>query len=300
MWWPFFVKPCVCVLSSLSLEWLRIRLILSILFGVSMDPSHSELSQIATDALPLQALLDFIGMDEPVKAALWDTLGGVSKVREIVPFGDDAVKDALTTTAAVEASEGVVGQPAQTRELKPIEKAQVGMLRRYARLLSADSQAMKLEGVFLGAWNGAGNCRQCCCSDGEERAQADVQTVECCRPGGMIRKLKRFPRAISVRFRSAMTVSGADEEATPVQLQGISVKLEQDVVLNADFGVLRPFGQRLERTLNSTFGARIQSRFLWRRNCQVRQILTSGFARGKFIRSLWSRFACHSGQVGTP
>ena len=105
-----------------------------------MDPSHSELAQIAAAASPLQALLDFIGMDEPVKEVLWDALGGVSKVREIVfvPAGDwdDAVKDALViTSAAVAASEGVVGQPAQTRELKPIEKAQVGMLRPHARLL---------------------------------------------------------------------------------------------------------------------------------------------------------------------
>ena len=81
-----------------------------------MDPSHSELSQIAADASPLQALLDFIGMDEPVKAAFWDALGGVSKVREIVfvPSGDwdDAVKDALvTTTAAVAESEGVAACP---------------------------------------------------------------------------------------------------------------------------------------------------------------------------------------------
>ena len=35
----------------------------------------------------------------------------------------------------------------------------------------------------------------------------------------------------------------ADEETTPDQLQGISVRLEQDVVPYADFGVLRPFGQ---------------------------------------------------------
>ena len=41
----------------------------------------------------------------------------------------------------------------------------------------------------------------------------------------------------------------ADEEATPDQLQGMAVKLAQDVVPFADFGVLRPFGQRLERTL---------------------------------------------------
>ena len=53
------------MLSNLGLEQLRIRLILSILFGVSVDPYHSELSKIAADASLLQALLDFIGMDEP-------------------------------------------------------------------------------------------------------------------------------------------------------------------------------------------------------------------------------------------
>ena len=40
-----------------------------------------------------------------------------------------------------------------------------------------------------------------------------------------------------------------DEEATPDQLQGIAVKLAQDVVPYADFGVLRPFGFRLEYAL---------------------------------------------------
>ena len=150
-----------------------------------MDPSHSVLAQIAAAASPLQALLDFIGMDEPVKEAPWDALGGVSKVREIVfvPAGDwdDAVKDALViTTAAVAASEGVVGQLAQTRKLEPIEKAQVGMLRRYARLLCG----LTGDEAGGGLSSGAGNCRQCWCRDVEERAQADVQAVECRRPGG--------------------------------------------------------------------------------------------------------------------
>jgi hypothetical protein len=33
---------------------------------------------------PIQALLDFIGMDNVVKDALWDAMGGISKVRELV------------------------------------------------------------------------------------------------------------------------------------------------------------------------------------------------------------------------
>ena len=40
-----------------------------------------------------------------------------------------------------------------------------------------------------------------------------------------------------------------DEEATADQIQCIKVKLAHDVVPHADFGVLRPYGQRLERAL---------------------------------------------------
>ena len=224
-----------------------------------MDPSHSELAQIAAAASPLQALLDFIGMDEPVKAALWDALGGVSKVREIVfvpsEDWDDAVKDALViTTAAVTASEGVLGQPAQTRKLKPIEKAQVGMLRRYARLLcglTGDEAGGGLSQVQGTSQATAGNAAAVMAKSAHKRTfklssvvdQGDDQEVEALPAGDFREAVKKF------RVSNDGLSPTADEEATPDQLQGISVKLEQDVVPYADFGVLRPFGQRLERTL---------------------------------------------------
>lgn len=58
-------------------------------------------------------------------------------------------------------------------------------------------------------------------------------------------------RAAAKRFRDANDGlhPAEDEEATPDQLQGIATKIAQDVVPYADFGVLRPFGLRLERTL---------------------------------------------------
>ena len=220
-----------------------------------MDPSHSELAQIAAAASPLQALLDFIGMDEPVKEALWDALGGVSKVREIVfvPAGDwdDAVKDALViTSAAVAASEGVVGQPAMTRKLKPIEKAQVGMLRRYARLLCGLT-GEEAGGELSQAQATAGNAGAGTSKNVHKRMfklssvvdQGDDQEVEALPAGDFREAVKKF------QVSNDGLNPTADEEATPDQLQGISVKLEQDVVPYADFGVLRPFGQRLERTL---------------------------------------------------
>ena len=44
----------------------------------------------------------------------------------------------------------------------------------------------------------------------------------------------------------------AEEEATGEQLAGLLAKAQLDVVLFADFGVLRPFGNRLRRTLKYT------------------------------------------------
>ena len=174
-----------------------------------MDPSHSELSQIAAAALPLQALLDFIGMDEPVKAALWDALGGVSKVREIVfvpsEDWDDAVKEALvTTTAAVAASEGVVGQPAQTRKLKPIEKAQVGMLRGYARLLcglTGDEAGGGLSQVHGTAQATAGNAAAVTAKNAHKRTFKLSSVVDQGDDQEVVRPSRSFGSAMTVSAR---------------------------------------------------------------------------------------------------
>ena len=110
---------------------------------------------MAEAPVPIQALLDFIGMEDVVKDALWDAMGGISKVRELVfiPLEDwdSAVKDlSIVSIASVEAGEGQEEQPAHLRRPKPTEKAQVGMLRRYARLLcglAGDEVGMGLPGA---------------------------------------------------------------------------------------------------------------------------------------------------------
>ena len=49
-----------------------------------MDPSPRELAALAEAPAPLQALLDFIGLENVVKDALWEAMGEITQVRDIV------------------------------------------------------------------------------------------------------------------------------------------------------------------------------------------------------------------------
>jgi hypothetical protein len=104
-----------------------------------MDPTMEELQAVGADALPLKALQNYIGIKDELKEVFFDELGGIDMVRELVyiPIEDwsQAVAATEIKTDAVEESEGVEAVPAKSRHLKPKEKGQVGMLRRFARLL---------------------------------------------------------------------------------------------------------------------------------------------------------------------
>ena len=106
-----------------------------------MDPSAEEFNAICTAAAPLQAMLDFIGMSAEVRDALFGALGGIQMMRELV-FISLAVRQAavdtaqLTVTQAIAAAEDTEEVPAVLRAFSGKEKAQVRMLRRYARLLA--------------------------------------------------------------------------------------------------------------------------------------------------------------------
>jgi hypothetical protein len=176
--------------------------------------------------------------------------------REIVfvPLDDwSATVKELTgvEVAAVEAVDNVEAQPAQVRGLKPMEKAKIGMLRRYARLLCglAGDEA----GVGLSLTTPAANSIATAVAPQPIHKrkfklssvvdQGDDQEVDALVAGDFRNAVKKL-RAANDGLEPT-----ADEEATPDQLQGIAVKLAQDVVPFADFGVLRPHGQRLERAL---------------------------------------------------
>ena len=106
-----------------------------------MDPSAEEFQAICTAPHPLQALLDFIGMSGDVRDVLFEALGGIQMMRELV-FIKRAIWDAavdaalLTVSPEIPATEGSEAVPAVRRNFKPKEMAQVEMLRRYTRLLA--------------------------------------------------------------------------------------------------------------------------------------------------------------------
>ena len=124
------------------------------------------------------------------------------------------------------------------------------------RVSSADSQETKPEGglsqVQGTSQATAGNAAVVLAKSAHKRTfklssvvdQGDDQEVEALPAGDFREAVKKFRVS-----NDGFSPTADEEEATPDQLQGISVKLEQDVVPYADFGVLRPFGQRLERTL---------------------------------------------------
>eukprot|EP00972_Heterocapsa_arctica_P072208 10664669-Heterocapsa_arctica.AAC.1 len=58
-------------------------------------------------------------------------------------------------------------------------------------------------------------------------------------------------RRLAKRYRDSNDGLDAldDEEASADQIAGVRAKLDADVVPFADFGILRPFGNRLGRTL---------------------------------------------------
>ena len=234
-----------------------------------MDPSAAELEQIGSAPNPLVALLEFVGMTDAVKEAMWEELGEVEKVRELVYIPKEDWDEAVAAARIPRAGGGGEGQPgqenaAEPRKLKPRDKAQVGMLRRYARLLvglAGDETGGGLPAGSSGtqppAGQESGQLVVAAAGDSGKRKfkmsavvdQRDEQEAVAIGAEDFRAAVKRYKEA-----NDGLHPTEA-EEATPDQLQGIAVKLRQDVVPYADFGVLRPYGLRLERTLK--FHARL-------------------------------------------
>ena len=234
-----------------------------------MDPSSADLRTIAGAGSPLQALLDFVGISPELKSALWEAMGGIDKVRELIfiPIVDwnAAVQDMMILTSeavaaqeaveakeatdeaeAVEARAATPAVDAKVRKPNPKEKAQVGMLRRYARLLCdlpGDEGSMGLSSRPAAAAPIAPQVPKRKFKISNVVDQGDDQEIDALPAADFRVAVKRF-RASNDGLDPA-----ADEEATPDQLQGVAIKLAQDAAPYADFAVLRPFGQRLERSL---------------------------------------------------
>ena len=265
-----------------------------------MDPTTEEFKKIAEAEYPLQALLDFIGMSADVRDAFFSMLGGISMMRELVfippeDWAGAAASTWLIVTPGVPATESTEEVLPVTRGLSAREKAQVGMLRRYTRLLAGlpgdegdgglapgavlhgasavEKRALENYAAFHKLPQGTATLDQVASSSAGVLGWAGVSPGTAPVAGSTTAAGKRKFKISGVvdqrddqeaeamgseAFREAVKRFKAsndglnpteDEEATPDQLQGIAVKLSQDVVPYADFGVLRPFGLRLERSL---------------------------------------------------
>ena len=89
-------------------------------------------------ASPIEAIHQWIGLDEPLVHAAKELLGSYERVRDIagIPLGDfnDALREAFTEAPQV-VGEGEQPPAARERKLRPLERAKVGHLRRVARIL---------------------------------------------------------------------------------------------------------------------------------------------------------------------
>jgi len=227
-----------------------------------MDPSAAEVAGLVAGADPLQALFDFVGIGDALKDAVYAQTGAIEKVRELVFIDgadwDDAMANAvLVEVAAKAATDEDEAVNEKTRGLRAREKGQIRMLRRYARLL-----------LGLPGEQGALHAGSDTNFDKDKEKEKDKDSK-------MKRKFRlsrvvdqgddqevealdaEIVRDAVKRFKSSN--DGLDptpeEEATADQLQGIRIKLMHDIVPFADFGILRPFGARLERSLK--FAAKI-------------------------------------------
>ena len=224
-----------------------------------MDPSAEEFNAICTAAAPLQAMLDFIGMSAEVRDALFGALGGIQMMRELVFISladwQAAVDTAqLTVTPGTAATEEMEEVPAVLRTFSGKEKAQARMLRRYTRLLaglpgsedgggqSHDQGQQAVAGAMAEAAKepAAPGKRKFRMSVVDQRDDQEVEAMEAAEFRAAVKRFKEANDGLN---------PAKDEESTMDQLKGIATKLTQDVVPYADFGVLRPFGLRLERSL---------------------------------------------------
>ena len=192
--------------------------------------------------------------------------GGIGLVRDIIYIAQ-ADWDETVASARVklddekkDADGNVIAEAT-----KPKEKAMFGMVRRWATMMVGLDGNEATDGGLLGAGkaatrDGLGNTGVAKgARDGAHEGkdgmlkrkfklssvvgQRDDQEVEALSPEAVRETIKRF-RAANDNLPPA-----EDEEAKADQTQGIKLKLAHDVVPYADFGVLRPFGQRLERAL---------------------------------------------------
>ena len=215
-----------------------------------MDLNAEEILLIKEDGNMLGKLISVIGMKDDTWEAIKEQMGEMTTLREVVSIPLDDWKKAVDEAKVITST----GTEATTvRTLKPLEKGQVGLVRRGARtVLGLPSDET---GPFLymgdkakdkGATDSHGGIvpnlsRKVRLSRVVD--QGDEAEVDPMEPGIM--------RALIKKYKTANDHLDAQdaEEATPDQVQGIKAKLLVDVVPYADLGILRPFGRRLERAL---------------------------------------------------
>ena len=241
-----FVLPLIFPVSEPFVLQLPYRIVFFRYQVFEMDPSAQELAAIGT----LESAFVWIGMHEGVVAALRESMGDLQLVREVVliPQGAwDAGVGAMRFKIA-----GEEGAPAD-RALSALELGQVASVRRVCRLR-----------LGLPAAEGGG--------DGGSQASGGVVALVGAQAAPVVRKIKisqifdqaddteivpwnpARARSVMAAFRAANDGEDPEEEedVTADQLAALEHRLQSGACPCPDFGVWRPFGQRLARALKLT------------------------------------------------
>jgi hypothetical protein len=205
-----------------------------------MDPTPGELAAFNT----LADAMDWCGLPDALRVALKAGMGPLALMREVV----------LIPTAVWEATLALplrVTPPNEAeRDVLPMEIGQVGSLRRVCRLRCG---LTAMEGVLAPPLAGLGPVVGVA-PPHPVIAGRKVKISSVVDQGDDSEIIPMDParlRALLAAFRHAN--DGEDpqeeEEITGDQLAGLDSKIQSGVAPYADFGVWRPFGARLDRSL---------------------------------------------------
>jgi hypothetical protein len=101
-----------------------------VLFFLKMDLNSAEILLIKEDGDMLGKLINVIGMKDDTWKAIKEQMGEMTTLREVVSIPLDDWKKAVDEAKVVI---GTGTEAATVRTLKPLEKGQVGLVRRGAR-----------------------------------------------------------------------------------------------------------------------------------------------------------------------
>lgn len=231
-----------------------------------MDPTNEELQGFAN----LDDVVQWIGMAPPLLAGLRTAAGDFRLLREIVLVPGHAWDAAVTATrvALPPAEEGGPAPDPADRAPNALELGQIASLRRVARL----RLGLPPEEPRAGAGRGAG--APGAAAEAQAAGGAEGGGAAGHAPGGAPAALQQRKvrlsqvfdqaddteivpwtpartRAVLAAFKAANDGEDPEpeEEVSPDQLAALEHRLAQGLAPCPDFGVWRPFGQRLARAL---------------------------------------------------